>query len=242
MILKPSFTNGRLPSGGKYIVSTKIPLTELQAIEQTNLSPEAIVALLNEKEDSYSLGRKTWRVWKLCQYCQAVFLTSIRSKGMYCSRECNGQVRGQDWKAHAHKGRAAWTEKSKASYREKMSGERNPAWKGGVTYFKTHGNYKGVKYVRCPQDYISMARKDGYVMEHRLLVAQKIGRPLLRMEIVHHANHDPADNNQRMVLFASNQDHKLYEAGCPIKPLWQGSVRNDIQASSFALPCPLVLL
>jgi hypothetical protein len=40
----------------------------------------------------------------------------------------------------------------------------NPAWKGGVTYFKTHGNYIGVKYVRCPEEYLVMARKDGYVM------------------------------------------------------------------------------
>jgi len=114
------------------------------------------------------------------------------------------------------------------SYLVNMSGAKNPAWKGGVTYFKTHGNYKGVKYIRCPKEYLSMARKDGYVMEHRLLVAQQIGRPLLRVEVVHHENHNPADNNQIMLLFANNRDHKLYEAGCPIKPLWQGLVKNGI--------------
>jgi len=48
-----------------------------------------------------------------------------------------------------------------------MKGDKNPAWKDGITYFKTHGNYTGVKYIRCPDEYISMARKDGYVMEHR---------------------------------------------------------------------------
>lgn len=242
MILKPTFTNGKVPSGGAHIVCSRIPLSELSQIQQINLSAETIVALLNKKEGSYLWRQKCSLVWKECPSCHVIFLSYLNYKHHYCSRRCNGQVRGQEWKAHGHKGRAAWTDKSKASYHEKMSGERNPAWKGGVTYFKTHGNYKGVKYVRCPPDFVSMARGDGYVMEHRLLVAQKIGRPLLRTEVVHHSNHDPADNNQKVSLFANNRDHKLYEAGHPIKPLWQGSVKNDIPASSFALPCPRVLL
>lgn len=139
-----------------------------------------------------------------------------------CSRECNGVLRGEEWKAHAHKGRAGWTEESYASYRPKMSGANNPAWKGGVTYFKTHGNYVGVKYVRCPVEYIAMARKDGYVMEHRLMVAQHLGRPLLRVEVVHHKDHDPTHNQlDNFQLFASNSDHKLYEHHGSPAPIWQ---------------------
>ena len=51
-----------------------------------------------------------------------------------------------------------------------------------MTYRKRKGAYadQPIKYVRCPLVFLSMARKDGYVMEHRLLVAQAIGRPLLR--------------------------------------------------------------
>lgn len=103
-----------------------------------------------------------------------------------------------------------------------MKGAANPAWKGGVTYFKKHGNYMGVKYIRCPAEYLSMARKDGYVMEHRVLVAQAIGRPLLRVEVVHHIDHNPANNDlSNLQLFASNRDHKLYEHhGSPL-PIWQ---------------------
>lgn len=139
-----------------------------------------------------------------------------------CSSKCNGTLRGEEWGKHAHKGRAAWTEESNASYRAKMSGANNPAWKGGVTYFRKHGNYKPIKYVRCPQEYTAMARKDGYVMEHRLILAQHLGRPLLRVEVVHHINHDPQDNRlENLQLFASNRDHKLYEHHGIPAPIWQ---------------------
>jgi hypothetical protein len=109
------------------------------------------------------------------------------------------------------------------SYTEKMTGPNNPAWKGGVTYFCKHGNYKLIKYVRCPSEFMPMARQDGYVMEHRLFVAQAIGRPLLRSEVVHHINHDPQDNRlENLQLFATNRDHKLFEHHGTPAPIWQG--------------------
>jgi hypothetical protein len=103
-----------------------------------------------------------------------------------------------------------------------MRGENNPAWKGGVTYFRKHGNYKPIKYVRCPLEFVAMARKDGYVMEHRLIVAQELGRCLLRSEVVHHINHDPQDNRLgNLMLFSSNTAHKKYEHHGEPQPLWQ---------------------
>jgi endogenous inhibitor of DNA gyrase (YacG/DUF329 family) len=145
-----------------------------------------------------------------------------RIKAPTCSKRCNGVLRGKDWAKHGHKGRSGWTAESEASYQEKMTGPNNPAWKGGVTYFKTHGNYTGVKYVRCPAEYREMARKDGYVMEHRLFVAQAMGRILLRSEVVHHKDHNPTNNAlSNLQLFVSNAHHKRYEArGSPL-PLWQ---------------------
>jgi hypothetical protein len=102
-----------------------------------------------------------------------------------------------------------------------MTGPGNHAWKGGVTYFRKHGNYAPIKYVRCPLLYQAMARKDGYVMEHRLLVAQVLDRPLLRREVVHHKDHVTNNNGlDNLQLFASNRDHKLYEHhGLPL-PIW----------------------
>lgn len=165
------------------------------------------------------------------------FLTYRSQKRVNCSRECNGHFRGQDWAKHGHKGRSGWTEESWESCREKMTGPGNPAWKGGLTYFKRKGKYadQSIKYVRCPEEYVEMARKDGYVMEHRLIVAQEVGRPLLREECVHHINHDATDNRlENLMLFASNADHKRYEHGQAIEPLWQPSPQLSILECSGA--------
>ena len=93
-----------------------------------------------------------------------------------------------------------------------MVGEKNPAWKGGVTYKRAKGNYKGVIYQRCPKEYLPMARKDGYIMQHRLVMAQHLNRLLERVEVVHHLDHNPSNNNiENLVLFANNTEHKLWE-------------------------------
>lgn len=123
-------------------------------------------------------------------------------------------ARGREWAQHAHKGRAGWTAASMASYRKKMVGPRNPAWKGGVTYRRQHGNHKGAKYVRCPTWALGMARKDGYVMEHRLIVATMAGRLLARTEVVHHRDHDSLNNAPaNLELWPTNGAHKRAEHG-----------------------------
>ena len=128
-----------------------------------------------------------------------------------CSRQCNGILRGQEWATHGHKGPKA---RSAESYmKAAMRGSKNPAWKGGVTYRKRHGNYVSVKYVRCPEELRIMARADGYIMEHRLVMAQWIGRALTRTECVHHKNHDPLKNSRdNLELWPDNRSHKSRSA------------------------------
>lgn len=102
-----------------------------------------------------------------------------------------------------------------ASHKAKgQAGAKNPAWKGGVTYKRPKGNYIGPRYVRCPADLLVMSRADGYVMEHRLVMARRIGRPLLRTEVVDHVDHNPRNNAvSNLLLYPSNGDHKRGEAG-----------------------------
>ena len=136
----------------------------------------------------------------VCDLCQKPIYRRLsqikRQKGKYCSRSCRNKVYTQQ------------------SHWPVMYGAKNPAWKGGVTYRRTHGNYGTVKYVRCPKEFYAMARKDGYVMEHRLVMARHVGRPLLRTEVVHHIDHKTLNNSiNNLMLFPTNQAHKIFEAG-----------------------------
>ena len=95
-----------------------------------------------------------------------------------------------------------------------MRGERNPAWKGGVTYRRRRGSYAQVRYVRAPSWAMPMARADGYVMEHRLVMAGLCGYLLTRTEVVHHRDHDPTHNSPgNLELWPTNGSHKMAEAG-----------------------------
>lgn len=165
-----------------------------------------------QKQNRRGEDRSCLRCGKV-RYVPAAWLR--KGGGNYCSRSCRAKANA------AHLIPFAANGLGKKRPGKGMVGAKNPAWKGGVTYMRKHGNYKPIKYVRCPPEFLPMARKDGYVMEHRLLVAQALGRCLLRTEVVHHDNHDPQDNSlSNLLLFASNQDHKLYEHHGSPKPLW----------------------
>lgn len=95
-----------------------------------------------------------------------------------------------------------------------MRGAENPAWKGGVTFKRPKGNYKGAISVRCPAWAKPMTMQNGYIMEHRLVMAEWCGRLLTRTEAVNHINHDPHDNRrENLELFPDNRTHKLAEFG-----------------------------
>lgn len=70
-------------------------------------------------------------------------------------------------------------------------GESHGSWKGGRTV-----SGEGYALVKVDRDdpLFPMAGRIGYVLEHRLVMARHIGRPLLKNETVHHINGKRADN------------------------------------------------
>jgi transposase len=81
-------------------------------------------------------------------------------------------------------------------------GERHGMWKGGRVV-----NGYGYVMVRLPLEHplAVMRTVNGYVLEHRLVVAESLGRPLESHESVHHINGDHADNRLENLQLRTGQ-------------------------------------
>ena len=70
--------------------------------------------------------------------------------------------------------------------------------------------------------YVFIKTEDGWIFQHRYVMEQVLNRKLLITEVVHHIDHNPHNNKiENLMLFKNNSDHKRYEAGENIIPLWQ---------------------
>jgi hypothetical protein len=77
------------------------------------------------------------------------------------------------------------------SPKRQLRGAAHWAWRGGV--LKRAPGY--ILQLVAPDDPMHvMAQRSGYVLQHRLVVARLIGRPLTSSESVHHINGNGRDN------------------------------------------------
>lgn len=90
-------------------------------------------------------------------------------------------------------------------------GEKNPNWKGGRA--RTQEGY--IRVALPPHDFLyPMAHQNGYVLEHRLVMARSLGRNLLKGEYVHHKNGTRDDNRIENLELVSPSNHTIYNQLC----------------------------
>lgn len=125
---------------------------------------------LGEIKEANKLGYKGIRkkyIWQACEVCHKERWVQLR-KGQPVSTRCiicaaqNEGVRKKKSEAHRM--------------------EKNSHWQGGKI------KLSGYVFIKLSPDsfFHSMADKRGYVREHRLVMAQSLGRCLQPWEIVHH--------------------------------------------------------
>lgn len=84
-------------------------------------------------------------------------------------------------------------------------GASNSNWKGGRLTLKSGYVIRKL----TPNDFFyPMVSKAGYVLEHRLVIAQHIGRNLHLWEIVHHKNGIKGDNRFDNLQLVTDDRHK----------------------------------
>ena len=94
-----------------------------------------------------------------------------------------------------------WTPELREEYAKGQIGSNNPNWKGGI-----YKNCNGYLLQRVPER--------GYVMQHRLVMEEKLGRRLTLEEVVHHIDGNRENNrHENLLLFANHSQHLIWEKG-----------------------------
>lgn len=96
----------------------------------------------------------------------------------------------------------------------RRSGADHPGWKGGLL----RRDDRLVRYVGRDHP---MADAKGYAYEHRLVMAEHLGRNLASDELVHHVNEDPMDNrieNLELMTWAEHSAHHRKNNGFAAEP------------------------
>lgn len=131
-----------------------------------------------------------------CEVCDKVLLSRQKR---FCSKACYGQ-----W-LHEHPAERSWFKPGTPAWNKGLKGYKAGAqhwhWKGGQ---RKHSN--GYIEMKCPEH--PQANCCGYVLQHRLVMEQHLGRYLTKDEVVHHINGDKEDNRIENLIHLMRSAHQ----------------------------------
>lgn len=114
-----------------------------------------------------------------------------------------GQISPMQGKHHTNKTKLKISKRLQGKYVGKLSGN----WKGGKV--KHSGGYTQ----------IINGINSGYILEHRLIIRNRLGIELSRHIVVHHINKIKNDNRlSNLMVFRGNQNHLKFERGYKVNP------------------------
>ena len=131
------------------------------------------------------------------------------------SKEC--EVCGTTfYRDRAKSSHAVWAARKYCSpacaYTQRV-GSMHPNWKDGGRF--AHGEYMATT-IRPEHPFFGMAQRTGRILEHRLVLAEHLGRVLRPEETVHHKNGDRSDNRiENLELRAGRHGKGATDAHCP---------------------------
>ena len=194
-----------------------------------------------------------------CSYCGKEFQKKRNRifTHNYCSREClkvcRRGISGGIKAKCAECGKELWIPPSRLKRNERhktgkvfcsrdclwkqKKGAANPLWKGR---YKNPQGYVVIRDALVPEEFKPMITC-GHLLEHRLIMAQSLGRCLTRNEVVHHKNGIKDDNRpENLELYplyehtGITNEHKLIER---LKKENQ-ELRKQLQGTGAGLTCP----
>jgi len=104
-------------------------------------------------------------------------------------------------------------------YKYAKSWDKHPFWKGGR--FVNGEGYVAVR-LRKNDNYYKMTNGNGYVLEHRLVMAQHLKRFLKSIEIVHHINGIRVDNKLENLVIVEQRHNPPHT----LVPILQDKIRT----------------